>query len=112
MSETLTLGMYNTNNLNGGLFLLHSHLNHSCAPNARAIDVRGRAAELTGILPPYAQRLMKVVAKEDITPGDEITISYVDPSWPGELRRETLKRNYGFDCQCQVCLDQLSPVSS
>jgi len=52
----------------------------------------------------HVQRLMKVVAKEDIVSGDEITISYVDPSWPGELRRETLKRNYGFDCQCQVCL--------
>ena len=47
---TLTSGMYNTNNLNGGLFLLHSHLNHSCAPNARVINVRRRAAELTGTL--------------------------------------------------------------
>jgi hypothetical protein len=50
-TQRLTAGMYNTNNLNGGLFLLHSHLNHSCAPNARVIDVRGRAAELTGTFP-------------------------------------------------------------
>ena len=51
---------------------------------------------------------MAVVAKEDIAQGEEVTISYVDPSWPEELRRETLKRNYGFDCHCRVCLADLS----
>jgi hypothetical protein len=42
--------MFNTNNLNGALYPLHSHLNHSCKPNANATDVKGRRTEVTGKL--------------------------------------------------------------
>jgi hypothetical protein len=45
-----------------------------------------------------------VIAAEDIPKGEEITLSYVNPEWPGELRRENLKRDYGFDCHCKKCL--------
>ena len=48
--------------------------------------------------------ITEVIATEDIREGDEITLSYVNPEWPGELRRETLKRDYGFDCHCNKCL--------
>ena len=45
-----------------------------------------------------------MVAKEDgVAQGEEITISYVNPQWPGPLRREFLKRDYGFDCRCPKC---------
>lgn len=37
----------------------------------------------------------------------EVTISYVNPDWPGELRRQTLKRDYGFDCGCEKCKEEL-----
>ena len=44
-----------------------------------------------------------MIATENIPEGEEITLSYVNPEWPGELRRETLKKDYGFDCQCRRC---------
>lgn len=47
----LIQGMFNTNNLNGGLYLLHSHLNHSCQPNVKVIDTKGRLSQLSGISP-------------------------------------------------------------
>ena|SRR5436305_4101991 len=49
--QELITGMFNTNNLNGALYLLHSHINHSCQPNSRTIDVKERLADLTGISP-------------------------------------------------------------
>jgi SET domain-containing protein len=48
-----------------------------------------------------------VIAKQDIAEGEEITISYVDPEWPGHLRRDTLKRDYGFECHCPRCVEEL-----
>ena len=45
--------------------------------------------------------------KEDIAEMQEITISYVNPDWPGELRRQTLKRDYGFDCSCDKCKEEI-----
>jgi hypothetical protein len=51
---------------------------------------------------------MEVIAKDTgIKEGEEITIAYVDPSWPRDLRRETLKRDYGFDCRCTRCEEEL-----
>jgi SET domain-containing protein len=97
--------MFNTNNLHGALYLLHSHLNHSCQPNTRAIDVRGRLAELSGTI--FVDKTNLVIARDkEIEKGDEITISYVDPSWPLELRRSHLKRDYGFTCHCPRCVDE------
>ena len=111
--QVLITGMFNTNNLNGGLYLLHSHLNHSCQPNAKAVDVRGRLAELNCIFPTYSPSRDKmdsnkiVVVQEEIHEGEEITISYINPDWPGAIRRQTLKRDYGFDCRCKRCQAEL-----
>ena len=53
-------------------------------------------------------RLLIIVAtKEDIAEMQEITISYVNPDWPGKLRRQTLKRDYGFDCSCDKCKEEI-----
>ena len=46
-------------------------------------------------------------AKEDIQEMQEVTISYINPEWPGGLRRQTLKQDYGFDCACQKCKEEL-----
>jgi SET domain len=100
--------MFNTNNLNGALYPLHSHINHSCQPNAKAIDLKGRLSEINGFI--FLSELIEVVARQDgIAQGDEVTVSYVNPEWPGQLRRDILKRDYGFDCHCQKCCADLVP---
>ena len=38
-----------------------------------------------------------------IDPDEEIAISYVNPEWPVKVRKEALKRDYGFECQCKKC---------
>jgi hypothetical protein len=43
------------------------------------------------------------VSNREIKPGEEVTISYVNPSWPAELRQDYLEREYGFECHCQRC---------
>lgn len=55
--------------INGGLYALHSHLNHSCVPSvaARHIDHRTALARLS------------VVALKDLKEGEELTITYIDP---------------------------------
>ena len=42
-------GMFNTNNLNGALYPLHTHINHSCRPNSKAVDTKNKLSEVTGI---------------------------------------------------------------
>ena len=97
--------MFNTNNLNGALFPLHTHLNHSCEPNTKVIDSPGRLADVSGTVTLLLNNVLtKVVSLgKTIEPDEEIAVSYVNPEWPVSLRRETLKRDYGFDCQCQKC---------
>lgn len=78
----------------GGLYRLHSHLNHSCSPNTsvRHLDQRNALSRIT------------VVAKNDINPGDELLISYTDPSRNFRERRRRLAE-WGFGlCQCERCL--------
>ncbi|KIY45454.1 SET domain-containing protein [Fistulina hepatica ATCC 64428] len=72
------------------IFLHTSRINHSCAPNAR-------------VQWDYASFELSVIATRTINEGDEVTISYVDPRFPREARRQQLKETYGFDCQCDHC---------
>lgn len=37
-----------------------------------------------------------------------MTISYVNPSWPVGLRREVLEREYGFECNCTRCVEEMA----
>lgn len=77
-----------------GLFPHLALFNHSCTPNC-------------GILyPPTAdnqQPRIKLVALRQIEAGEELTIGYVDPYAPG--RRESLRKNFFFDCVCSFCVD-------
>jgi len=97
----LHLGMFNTNNINGALYPLHTHINHSCSPNTKVVDTPGRLAEVNAF-----------VQDNVIGPGEEITISYVDPTWPTISRRQTLKRDYGFECGCSRCVADLESAYS
>ncbi|RKP34220.1 hypothetical protein BJ085DRAFT_5041, partial [Dimargaris cristalligena] len=69
-----------------GTYPLASLLNHACLPNCVAMFAPGGQ--------------LLAVALEDIAPGQEITISYVDAISPYESRRTALRRKYHFTCQC------------
>lgn len=78
----------------GGLYALHSHLNHACTPNIsiRHFDQRTALSRIT------------VVARATIEPGDELLITYVDPrSNYRERHRRLLEWGFG-PCRCDRCL--------
>ncbi|KAF8192758.1 hypothetical protein K438DRAFT_1969888 [Mycena galopus ATCC 62051] len=78
-----------------GLYPLHAHLNHGCAPNAsvRHLDWRRALARIT------------VRALADIEPGQELLITYVDPAAQYAERRAALEA-WGFVCQCAGCVEE------
>ncbi|WFD38228.1 uncharacterized protein MJAP1_001177 [Malassezia japonica] len=95
------LGMLGRTNINmeshGGLYLVHSYLNHDCEPNLSIKHVPGRG----GI---RAATRISAQAVRPIAPGDELLISYVDPKLPASRRRELLWRDYCFGpCACARC---------
>lgn len=80
----------------GGLYVLHSHLNHSCSPNVsvRHLEQRTALSRIT------------LVARRDLSPGEELFITYVNPDLPLEQRRRQLLE-WGFgDCLCSRCLEE------
>ncbi|KAH9922237.1 SET domain-containing protein [Fomitopsis serialis] len=84
----------------GGLYVLHSHLNHSCEPSlsVRHLDQRTALARVT------------VLARRAIPAGEELTITYVDPSLPVEQRRKRLLE-WGFGkCECERCVREAKAV--
>ena len=64
----------------GGLYILHSHLNHSCTPtlSVRHLDQRTALSRIT------------VIARRNIAAGEELFITYVNPDLPLEQRRRNL----------------------
>ncbi|CAI4217127.1 unnamed protein product [Parascedosporium putredinis] len=74
--------------LDGGLAMV----NHSCLPNASA-HIYGRTALL--------------VADQPIAADEEITISYIDTSYPLAHRRQELEK-YHFVCKCPRCHSDLN----
>ncbi|KAJ7042924.1 hypothetical protein C8F04DRAFT_1075278 [Mycena alexandri] len=79
----------------GGLYTLHSHLNHTCVPNVsvRHLDQRRALARIT------------VKALADIEPGQELLITYVNPAAGYGERRPALEA-WGFICQCPRCAEE------
>jgi len=79
----------------GGVYALHSHLNHSCSPNT---SVRH--------LDPSITPRISLVAKRVIDPGEELLIAYVDPTKGVKARNRALKE-WGFGlCQCTKCVEE------
>lgn len=75
---------------------MHSHLNHSCFPNAsvRHLDQRTALSRIT------------IVAKRNIAAGEELLITYVDPSLGVRKRRAQLGA-WGFgECKCERCIEE------
>ncbi|KAK9366037.1 hypothetical protein V1509DRAFT_631071 [Lipomyces kononenkoae] len=85
------IGMVNINNLDGSIYLLQSHLNHSCEPS---VDVKivGRTAGV------------KVTAKRQLHPDEELTTTYVDLKKDVTFRRQKLLEGWGFWCTCSRCM--------
>lgn len=80
----------------GGLYRLHSHLNHSCTPNVsiRHLDQRTALSRIT------------VIAKEDFEIGKELLITYTNPqSSLGDRRRRLSEWGFG-PCRCERCVTE------
>ncbi|WRT63316.1 uncharacterized protein IL334_000221 [Kwoniella shivajii] len=96
----------------GGLYALHSHLNHSCDPNVQVRNLpKGWTPPTTlpAELPPpmtaqnRGTNKLTIIAKKTIHPGDELLVSYVDQRLDYSERRERLREQYGFYCHCTRC---------
>ncbi|CAE6430884.1 unnamed protein product [Rhizoctonia solani] len=99
------LGKMNLNlEAHGGLFPLHSHLNHACRPNVsvRHISLDGS----TNILHSPNPSRITAIATSPIPAGVELVVSYVDPSLDlGSRRRELRAWDFGV-CRCGRCLEE------
>ncbi|CAB0036575.1 unnamed protein product [Trichogramma brassicae] len=82
------------NNEGSGLYSLQSCINHSCFPNA--------IVEF-----PHGNSRLAIKAIQDMHPGQEICISYLDEcntSRSRHSRQKILKSQYLFICQCDKCI--------
>lgn len=80
----------------GGLYILHSHINHSCDPNisVRHLEQRTALARIS------------VIARRDIKVGEELTVTYVNPQMGLYERRQGLLE-WGFgQCKCARCVQE------
>ncbi|KAK0377774.1 hypothetical protein CLIM01_04880 [Colletotrichum limetticola] len=68
-----------------------SRMNHDCRPN---VDYWFDPRTLT----------QRTVAIRDIIPGEELTLSYIDPMQTRAARRERLHSTWGFHCSCHHCM--------
>ncbi|CRK47728.1 hypothetical protein BN1723_016785, partial [Verticillium longisporum] len=66
-------------------FVETARMNHDCRPN---VDYRFDPSTLT----------QRTTAIRDILPGEELTLSYIDPLQARDARRARLSANWGFDC--------------
>ncbi|KAK2066535.1 hypothetical protein P8C59_000342 [Phyllachora maydis] len=71
------------------LFSETSRANHDCRPNADYYF-------------DHATMAHRIYAMRDISPGEEITISYINTMRPRAERQERLKE-WGFTCTCPLC---------
>jgi hypothetical protein len=86
----------------GGLYTLHSHLNHSCTPNisVRHLDTRTALSRIT------------VIASSAIPAGTELLVAYVNPEAGVKERRKGLLE-WGFgECRCKRCIEEAKHVKS
>lgn len=75
-------------------------LNHSCDPNA--VMVFPHSLDTASNDEPR----MHLVSIRDISPGEQVFVSYIDTSLPRELRQKELKEVYNFQCHCNACTNE------
>ncbi|KAL4260379.1 Histone-lysine N-methyltransferase SET5 [Pleurotus pulmonarius] len=85
----------------GGLYVLHSHLNHSCSPNVsvRHLEQKTMLSRIT------------VIAKQDIQPGEELTVTYVNPAGSVTSRQIELESWAFGKCKCARCTQELKELA-
>ncbi|CAO3597849.1 unnamed protein product [Absidia cylindrospora] len=74
-----------------GIYPVASFFNHSCRPNAAAV---------------FDGALLMIKAIEPISPGEEITLAYIDIGRSRGYRQRNLRDRYFFTCDCVRCSDQ------
>ncbi len=70
-------------------------LNNSCAPNAFAF---------------FEGNELRVRSLKSISPGEEITICYIDPTTAAFKRQAVLKAIYFFQCRCKFLPSWFPPT--
>eukprot|EP01006_Ploeotia_vitrea_P057234 TRINITY_DN68162_c0_g1_i1.p1 TRINITY_DN68162_c0_g1~~TRINITY_DN68162_c0_g1_i1.p1 ORF type:complete len:241 (-),score=26.98 TRINITY_DN68162_c0_g1_i1:913-1635(-) len=78
------------------LFETHSKLNHSCQPNCTL-----------KVLPTEPRACVRVRTLHPVKKGEELCISYIDPTWDVSQRQEVLRNRYMFQCDCPKCQEEL-----
>jgi RNase P subunit RPR2 len=68
-----------------GVFPAMAYFNHSCSPNCELIE---------------KDQKIYIYAVDEILPGTELTISYVDLDSNNERRKHSLQGSFLFQCQC------------
>jgi hypothetical protein len=71
--------------------------NHSCTPNAVVQEVDAPSSA-----PVYA---LTVRLGVDLTPGEEVLVSYTPRTWPKRRRAAACRDLWGFTCACVRCSD-------
>ncbi|KAG5489114.1 hypothetical protein JIQ42_00737 [Leishmania sp. Namibia] len=77
-----------------GIYRVGCLFNHSCEPNLNAQYSAVNDETLT------------VVALRDVKAGEELTIRYIDASFPLAVRQQQLLEHYLFECRCTRCVAQ------
>jgi len=87
-----------------GVYPAAALLNHACRPTCTIsyVFAGGDAA----IIPPHLRSSLLVRTLLDLQPGDELTHSYCDPTLPLGERRTLLREGYGFECDCNACVEE------
>ncbi|EGF99276.1 uncharacterized protein MELLADRAFT_94773 [Melampsora larici-populina 98AG31] len=78
----------------GAVVFEPTRLNHDCRPNS-AYHFDTNTLKLN------------VHALRDISPGEELTVSYIQVDVSKETRQGLLSRDYGFECGCSLCSSPL-----
>lgn len=81
--------------IGSSLFATASLLNHACQPNVQM--------QWTNQQSPSSKSYAQYVATRPVMAGAELTVSYLDDSWPLQQRQEHLSWAYGFQCECDRC---------
>lgn len=88
-----------------------TYLNHSCDPNA-AIDTEEDVSSLDAPDDSASGPLGVIRAMRPLSPGEEVTISYIPQLYyPRDLRRRALEERYFFSCKCPRCSSVDTPAA-
>uniref|UniRef100_A0A4W4EG58 [histone H3]-lysine(4) N-trimethyltransferase n=2 Tax=Electrophorus electricus TaxID=8005 RepID=A0A4W4EG58_ELEEL len=84
-----------------GIFPNLCLVNHDCWPNCTVILNHGNQTALDTAF--HSQRRIELRALGTILEGEELTVSYVDFLNLSTERKQLLKKQYYFDCECEHC---------